>query len=258
MDINAKYRPFYIARLLEELTDENHYLTTAQISNLLEERYGMTTYRQTIASDMEILRTVGMDIQCVSSTQNRYWLRSRRFDDAELQTLVEAVKGCQAITEETREMLIDKLAREAGTFKEDSLKEGVVKKIHSRVSGSGGVTQKHLLELWAEMNLPERIRLIECAEAELKKDDTAPAVPAAEPENRNLRRKKKQLTGKQQVTYDFIREEVKKKGYPPTVREVCEYLGLSSASAGYARLKSLEKAGYIRRDPSKPRAIEIC
>ena len=117
MDINAKYRPFYIARLLEELTDENHYLTTVQISNLLEERYGMTTHRQTIAADMEILRTVGMDIQCIYSTQNRYWLRSRRFDDAELQTLIDAVKGCQSINDETKEMLIGKLAKEAGVGK---------------------------------------------------------------------------------------------------------------------------------------------
>ncbi len=258
MDINAKYRPFYIARLLEELTDENHYLTTVQISNLLEERYGMTTHRQTIAADMEVLRTVGMDIQCIYSTQNRYWLRSRRFDDAELQTLIDAVKGCQSINEETREMLISKLAKEAGVFKEDSLKEGVVNKKSVRIPGAGKVTQKHLLNLWAEMNLQERIRLIEFAEAELKIDDAAPAVPTVEPESRNTRRKKKQLTSKQQVTYDFICEEVKKKGYPPTIREICEYLSLSSTSAGYARVKSLEKAGYIRRDPSKPRAIEIC
>ena len=45
MDINGKYRPFYIARLLEELTDEDHYLTTVQIIDLLEERYGITTHR---------------------------------------------------------------------------------------------------------------------------------------------------------------------------------------------------------------------
>ena len=178
MDINAKYRPFYIARLLEELTDESHYLTTAQISNLLEERYGMTTHRQTIASDVEILRTVGMDIQCVSSTQNRYWLRSRRFDDVELQVLIDALKEYQSINKDIKEMLIDKLSKEAGVFKEDSLKEDIVKNPHGRASRSGGVTQKHLLELWSKMNLQERIKLIKFAEAELNIADVAPDVPA--------------------------------------------------------------------------------
>ena len=258
MDINGKYRPFYIAKLLEELTDENHYLTTAQISKLLEERYGITSYRQTITKDMDILRTVGMDIDCVASTQNRYRLLSRRFDDAELQTLIGAVRGSQSINEETKKLLIDKLAREAGTFKEDSLRASTVKKTHGRVSTSGGVTQKRLLELWAEMNLQERIRLIEFAEAEMKKDNEVPDIPAEKPKKSILRRKKKKLNSKQQATYDFICEEVNKKGYPPTVREICEYLGLSSSSTGYARLQSLENAGYIRRDPSKPRAIEIC
>ena len=258
MDINAKYRPFYIAKLLEELTDENHYLTTAQIINLLEERYGISSHRTTIGQDIEVLKKVGMDVDCIASTQNRYRLLSRRFEETELRVLIDAVKGSQSINEETKESLIDKLTKEAGVFKEDSLKEGAAMMTHGRVSGSGRVTKKHLLDLWAEMNLQERTKLIEFAEAELKIDDATSAAPAVEPKTQNPRRKKKQLNGKQQVTYDFICEEVKKKGYPPTVREICDYIGLSSTSAGYARLKSLEKAGYIRRDPSKPRAIEIC
>ena len=89
---------------------------------------------------------------------------------------------------------IGKLAKGAGVFKEDSLKEGVVNKKSYRIPGAGKVTQKHLLNLWAEMNLQERIKLIEFAEAELKKDDAAPIAPAAEPENKNPRRKKKQLS----------------------------------------------------------------
>ena len=216
----------------------------------------MTTYRQTIASDMEILRTVGMDIQCVSSTQNRYWLRSRRFDDVELQVLIDALKEYQSINKDIKEMLIDKLSKEAGVFKEDSLKEDIVKNPHGRASRSGGVTQKHLLELWSKMNLQERIKLIKFAEAELNIADVAPDVPAKEPKNDNSCKKK--LNGKQQATLDFIREEVRKKGYPPTAREICEHFGLASSCSGYGRLKTLEKAGYIKRDPSKPRAIEIC
>ena len=66
------------------------------------------------------------------------------------------------------------------------------------------------------------------------------------------------LTAKQQKILDYIKEEILKKGYPPTVREICETVGLRSTSSVYAHLATLEKNGYIRRDPTKPRAIEIC
>ena len=98
MDINAKYRPFYIAKLLEELTDENHYLTTAQIIQLLEKRYGITTHRQTIPQDIEVLKKIGMDIDCIPSTQNRYRILSRRFDNAELKLLIDAVASSKFIS----------------------------------------------------------------------------------------------------------------------------------------------------------------
>lgn len=66
------------------------------------------------------------------------------------------------------------------------------------------------------------------------------------------------LTAKQQKILDYIKEEILKKGYPPTVREICETVGLRSTSSVHAHLATLEKNGYIRRDPTKPRAIEIC
>lgn len=65
------------------------------------------------------------------------------------------------------------------------------------------------------------------------------------------------LTKKQQQVYDYIRQRVKEQGYPPAVREICEAVGLSSPSSVHAHLESLEKKGYIRRTPIKPRAIEI-
>lgn len=55
----------------------------------------------------------------------------------------------------------------------------------------------------------------------------------------------------------FIKEEVKKKGYPPSVREIGEAVGLASSSTVHGHLSRIEKKGYIRRDPTKPRAIEI-
>ena len=66
------------------------------------------------------------------------------------------------------------------------------------------------------------------------------------------------LTAKQQQILDYLKDVILKKGYPPTVREICEKVGLKSTSSVHAHLSTLEKLGYIRRDPTKPRAIEIC
>lgn len=68
------------------------------------------------------------------------------------------------------------------------------------------------------------------------------------------------LNGKDSKQIDvlrFIYEEVKEHGYPPTVREICNAVGLSSTSTVHGHLSRLEKNGYIQRDPSKPRAIEL-
>ncbi|MBR4169857.1 MAG: transcriptional repressor LexA [Lachnospiraceae bacterium] len=65
------------------------------------------------------------------------------------------------------------------------------------------------------------------------------------------------ISGKQQEILEYIKEEILKKGYPPTVRDICEAVGLSSTSSVHSHLATLEKNGYIRRDPTKPRAIEI-
>lgn len=66
------------------------------------------------------------------------------------------------------------------------------------------------------------------------------------------------ISKKQQEILDYIKEEILKKGYPPSVREICEAVGLKSTSTVHSHLATLEKNGYIRRDPTKPRAIEIC
>ena len=62
---------------------------------------------------------------------------------------------------------------------------------------------------------------------------------------------------KQQEIYDFIKKQVHDKGYPPSVREICAAVGLSSTSTVHGHLSRLEKKGLIRRDPTKPRTIEI-
>jgi repressor LexA len=65
------------------------------------------------------------------------------------------------------------------------------------------------------------------------------------------------LTKRQQEIFDFIRKHSAKYGYPPTVRDIGKAVGLASSSTVHAHLANLEKIGLLRRDPSKPRAIEL-
>ena len=65
------------------------------------------------------------------------------------------------------------------------------------------------------------------------------------------------ITAKQKEILEFIKAEILRKGYPPSVREICEAVNLKSTSSVHSHLETLEKNGYIRRDPTKPRAIEI-
>ena len=68
---------------------------------------------------------------------------------------------------------------------------------------------------------------------------------------------KQGLTSKQEQILKIIKESILEKGYPPSVREMCTAVGLSSTSSVHAHLEALAKKGYIKKDPSKPRTIEI-
>lgn len=65
------------------------------------------------------------------------------------------------------------------------------------------------------------------------------------------------ITSKQTEILEYIKKEILERGYPPAVREICEAVHLKSTSSVHSHLETLEKNGYIRRDPTKPRAIEI-
>ena len=65
------------------------------------------------------------------------------------------------------------------------------------------------------------------------------------------------ISAKQQEILEYIKETILKKGYPPSVREICEAVHLKSTSSVHSHLETLEENGYIRRDPTKPRTIEI-
>lgn len=65
------------------------------------------------------------------------------------------------------------------------------------------------------------------------------------------------ISTKQKEILEYIKQEILNRGYPPAVREICEAVDLKSTSSVHSHLETLEKNGYIRRDPTKPRAIEI-
>ena len=65
------------------------------------------------------------------------------------------------------------------------------------------------------------------------------------------------LTDRQRQTLEFIAETVADRGYPPSVREICEALGLASSSTVHSHMQALQRKGYLRIDPTKPRAVEL-
>ena len=108
MDNEAKLRPLYLAKILYEQTDEEHFLTTAQLIQILEEQYGIRAQRQTIKTEIELLRQFGLEIEEVKSTQNRYNLFGRKFDAPELKLLIDAVESSKFITAGKSKELVEK------------------------------------------------------------------------------------------------------------------------------------------------------
>lgn len=125
MDNEAKLRPLYIATILYEQTDEEHYLTTTQLMNTLETKYGIKSHRLTIKSDIELLQQFGMEIQEVKSTQNRYNVYGRKFDLPELKLLIDAVESSKFITQRKSKELVSKLASLTSEHMAGSIKRNV-------------------------------------------------------------------------------------------------------------------------------------
>ena len=125
MDKELKLRLLYLAKIIYDCTDENHFLTTSQLIKKLETDYGISSHRTTIAADIAVLKQFGMDIQITKSSQNQYNLVSREFDDAELKTLIDAVETARFIGKSKSKILADKLARLAGKNKATDFRRNV-------------------------------------------------------------------------------------------------------------------------------------
>ena len=134
MDNDAKLRPFLLAKILYERTDYDHSLTTAQLVNILEEEYHMPTHRTTIGYDIEMLQGLGMDIQVVKSTQNKYNVLDRYFTDAELRLMIDAVASARFISSSQSKKLIEKISAMAGQHAAERMTRNV--SVERRIKGS--------------------------------------------------------------------------------------------------------------------------
>lgn len=125
MDIKAKLRPFYVAKLLYEQTDEDHYLTIAQIIEQLERDYGISTSRGTVGDDIKALQELGVEIEVEPSTQKRFYLIGRRFDLPELKTLIDAIESARFIPKEKSATLVEKLGSLTSRYNTEKLVRNV-------------------------------------------------------------------------------------------------------------------------------------
>lgn len=111
MDNESKLRLLYIEKMLQD-TDEEHPLTNAEMMQILEQKYGMTTHRTTIPSDIDLLIKSGIEIEIIESKPKKYYLNdyARTFNLPELKMLVDAVASSKFITQKKSDELIEKIS----------------------------------------------------------------------------------------------------------------------------------------------------
>lgn len=139
MDNDSKLRLLYIEKMLND-TDEEHPLTNAEIMQILEEKYGITTHRTTIPSDIDLLIKSGMEIEIIGSKPKKYYLNdyARTFTLPELKMLVDSVASFKFITKNKSDELIEKIVTLGTPSSVPSLKrnlwsEGRIKQENERI-----------------------------------------------------------------------------------------------------------------------------
>ena len=125
MESKSKERLLYIYKVLYERTDENNPLSTSQIIDIIENEYGIESHRTTISKDIDILKNFGVDIFKINSTQNKYFVASRKFEIPELKLLIDAVESSKFITQKKSEELVKKLASMASRSQSYKLKRNL-------------------------------------------------------------------------------------------------------------------------------------
>lgn len=139
MDNDSKLRLLYIEKMLND-TDEEHPLTNAEIMQILEEKYEITTHRTTIPSDIDLLIKSGMEIEIIESKPKKYYLNdyARTFTLPELKILVDSVASFKFITKNKSDELIEKIVTLGTPSSVPSLKrnlwsEGRIKQENERI-----------------------------------------------------------------------------------------------------------------------------
>ena len=122
METTKNLRALYLAKILYEQTDEDHPLSTNQLIEALQNEFGISAHRVTIYEDMEQLRSFGVDIYTIKSTQNKYYLAERLFDLPERKLLIDAVESSKFITAKKSQELVGKITQLSSRNKADELK----------------------------------------------------------------------------------------------------------------------------------------
>ncbi|MDD3489451.1 MAG: WYL domain-containing protein [Paludibacter sp.] len=125
MENENKARIVFLYMLLNEMTDEDHPLSTVEIINLLKEKYGVQAHRTTLSRDIGVLEQCGVDVITINSTQNKYFIGSRLFELPELKLLIDAVESSKFITEVKSKELVAKLSKLASVNQAESLKRNL-------------------------------------------------------------------------------------------------------------------------------------
>ena len=133
MEKFTKLRPLFVLKILYDHTDENHYITIAQILQVLKDEYGIESYRKTIKEDIDLLMAADFDIEFLKSSQNQYHIVSRDFDVAELKVLIDAVVSSKFISRTKSQTLADKLSKLAGPYVSKELVRNI--DVERRVKG---------------------------------------------------------------------------------------------------------------------------
>lgn len=107
--MDTKSRTLCLLKILWQNTDEEHPLSTNQLIEKLNEEYGISTYRTTLAKDIVVLQEFGVDIVTIHTTQSKYFVASRIFELPELKLLIDAVESSKFITIKKSEALIEKI-----------------------------------------------------------------------------------------------------------------------------------------------------
>lgn len=126
MENSAKIRILYLMELLNRYSDEENPLTTNQIVQKLRELYGLDVHRTTLPRDISILQEYGMDIVTVHSTQTKYFVGKRMFEEPELRLLIDAVEASRFITGKKSRQLIAKLKSLTSIYRAESLSGNMV------------------------------------------------------------------------------------------------------------------------------------